>query len=90
MANSERDGKTPANVAGHATQEGALPRNGISLLGLYGDSTDLNAMVRLPGGRTRVVKRGSRLSGSEVVAIDADGLVLQKNGKATRLGMPGS
>ncbi|GLO71013.1 hypothetical protein MACH17_25300 [Phaeobacter inhibens] len=89
MANRD-NGKTPANVAGHATQKDALRRNTLSLLGLYGASNNLNAMVRMPNGRTQVVQRGSRLSGGEVIAIDAEGLILQKNGKASRIEMPGS
>ncbi|UTS80075.1 MULTISPECIES: hypothetical protein [Phaeobacter] len=89
MANRD-NGKTPANVAGHATQKDALRRNRLSLLGLFGASNNLSAMVRMPSGRTQVVTRGSRLSGGEVIAIDADGLILQKNGKAARIEMPGS
>ncbi|WP_374015316.1 hypothetical protein [Phaeobacter sp. A36a-5a] len=88
MANRE-NGKTQANVAGHATQKDALHRNRLSLLGLFGANDNLSAMVRMPNGRMQIVTRGSRLSGGEVVAIDADGLILQKNGKASRLAMPG-
>ncbi|WP_405116584.1 hypothetical protein L0Z64_12475 [Phaeobacter sp. BS23] len=58
MANRD-SGKTPANVAGHATQKDALRRNRLSLLGLFGASNNLSAMVRMPSGRTQVVTRGS-------------------------------
>ncbi|MFS4582749.1 hypothetical protein [Phaeobacter sp. C3_T13_0] len=89
MANRE-SGTTPANVAGHATQKDALRRNHLSLLGLFGVKNNLSAMMRMPSGRTKVVTRGSRLSGGQVIAIDADGVILQKNGKASRIEMPGS
>lgn len=87
MANT--DAKTPANVAGLATQADAMNRRTLSLLGLYGPEDNLTALVRLPSGRTRKVTRGTRISGAQVVAIDAEGLVLNDNGTAKRIAMPG-
>ncbi|MGR3758829.1 hypothetical protein ACUXV3_01645 [Roseobacteraceae bacterium NS-SX3] len=82
--------KTPAHVAGYATQNNALNRNSLSLLGLYGPAGNLNAIVRLPGGRTRTVQRGSRIASGQVVGIDENGVLFQKNGRTQRIPMPGS
>ncbi|WP_293573146.1 hypothetical protein [Phaeobacter sp.] len=89
MTSINRKDRTPANVAHHATQTDALPKGDISLLGLFGESTRMNAMVRLPSGRTRIVQLGSRVSGSEVIAIDHQGLILHRRGESSRLTMPG-
>lgn len=87
MANS--DPATPAKVAGLATQSNAVNRRHLSLLGLYGPEDNLTALVRLPSGRTRKVTRGTRISGGQVVAIDAEGLVLNHKGDTKRIPMPG-
>ncbi|EDZ45528.1 conserved hypothetical protein [Rhodobacterales bacterium Y4I] len=91
MANAETAGRTPAKVAGLATQGNAVNRNRLNLLGIYGPENSLTALVRLPNGRTKTVTRGTRLSSlGQVVAIDAEGLVLNSNGETKRLPMPGS
>ena len=90
MANAKTAGETPAKVAGLATQGNAVSGKGLSLLGLYGPENSLTALVRLPSGRTRKVTPGTRLSAGQVVAIDAKGLVLNRNGETRRLVMPGS
>ncbi|MFW8592643.1 hypothetical protein [Cribrihabitans neustonicus] len=88
MANTGE--QTSAKVAGLATQSNAMNRRNLSLLGLYGPEDNLTALVRLPSGRTRTVTRGTRISGAQVVAIDAEGLVLSENGTTKRVAMPGS
>lgn len=90
MANSKDSGRTPAKVAGLATQDNAVNRHNLSLLGLYGPEDNLTALVRLPSGRLRKVERGTRLSDGLVVAIDAKGLVLSSRGGTQLLEMPGS
>lgn len=91
MANAEKAGGTSAKVAGLATQDNAVNRNRLNLLGVYGPEDSLTALVRLPSGRTKTVSRGTRLSSlGRVVAIDAHGLVLSANGETKRLPMPGS
>lgn len=82
--------KTPRNVAGQATQPSVLDRKSLSLLGLFGPQDDLQALVRLPNGRLKTVKTGSRISRSTVLGIDAKGLVLEKSGKSQRIEIPGS
>ncbi|KIC10148.1 hypothetical protein RA19_12955 [Leisingera sp. ANG-M1] len=90
MANAKAADGTSAKVAGLATQDNAVNRSNLSLLGLFGPEDSLTALVRLPSGRTRKVTRGSRLSSGRVVAIDAQGLVLNSNGETRRLAIPGS
>jgi len=90
MANANTADRTSAKVAGLATQDNAVNRSNLSLLGVYGPEESLTALVRLPSGRTRKVTRGSRLSSARVVAIDAQGVVLSAQGETRRLAMPGS
>lgn len=81
---------TKSNVAKHATQHGALTKNSLTLMGLFGPSQDLNALMRLPSGRVKRVKRGTRLSSGRIIGIDTNGVLLEKNGTTHRLEMPGS
>ncbi len=67
-----------------------MPSRGLSLLGLFGVENDLQAMVRLPSGRVKTIKTGSRLGQSRVLGIDPDGIVLEKSGRSSRIEMPGS
>ncbi|OED48693.1 hypothetical protein AB838_09215 [Rhodobacteraceae bacterium (ex Bugula neritina AB1)] len=85
MANEQ----TSARVAGLATQANAVRRSNLSLLGVFGPEDSMRALIRLPSGRTRTVKRGSRLSQGQIIAIDAHGLVLNQRGETRRLEMPG-
>ncbi len=82
--------ETPSRVATQATQANALPHRRLSLLGLFGAENNLQAMVRLPSGRVKTVKTGSRLAQGRVLGIDASGLVLEKSGRSQRFEMPGS
>lgn len=81
--------QTSPRVAKEATQANALPATGLSLLGLFGSKNDLQAMVRLPSGRVKTVKTGSRLAQGRVLGIDPTGLVLEKSGRNRRFEMPG-
>jgi len=81
LANPE----TPANVADLATQSGVTTTSGLILLGIYSPEDSLNALVRLPSGRVRNVKRGAMLDGGRVAGINEIGVVLQKNGRSKRL-----
>lgn len=79
-----------AKVDGHATQPGAMNRNATTLLGVFGPERSLQAMVRTPGGSIRTVKPGARLPQGRIVAIDREGLLLEKGGETLRLVIPGS
>ncbi|MEP4038189.1 hypothetical protein [Pseudophaeobacter sp.] len=82
--------ETPSRVAKQATQSNALPHRRLSLLGLFGAENNLQAMVRLPSGRVKTVKTGSRLALGRVLGIDTTGLVWEKSGRSQRFEMPGS
>ncbi|WP_171240684.1 hypothetical protein [Ruegeria sp. HKCCA5491] len=79
-----------ANVKSAATQKGALKKNSVSLLGIFGSKTDMRALVRLSSGRVKEVKPGSRIASGTVVAIDDDGVMLRQSGQTKRIAIPGS
>ncbi|GGH20471.1 hypothetical protein SAMN05444007_101401 [Cribrihabitans marinus] len=68
-----------------ATQQADLGGGGTDILGVFGPQNDLQALVRTPWGRIRTVERGARLQGGRIAAIDAEGVIIQKNGQAYRL-----
>jgi hypothetical protein len=86
---TETSSKTSSHVAEQATQSNVLTQRSLNLLGLFGAENDLQAMVRLPNGRIKTVKTGSRLSQGRVLGIDPAGLVLEKSGRSQRFEMPG-
>ncbi|WP_171121619.1 MULTISPECIES: hypothetical protein [unclassified Ruegeria] len=79
-----------ATVKSAATQKGALKKNSVSLLGIFGSKTDMRALVRLSSGRVKEVKPGSRIASGTVVAIDDDGVMLRQSGQTKRIAIPGS
>ncbi len=81
---------TPQNVAEHATQTRQLKSRGLQLLGLFGSQNEPQALLRLPSGRLRRVSAGEQLSAGRVLAIDPQGIILERKGTARRLVMPGS
>jgi len=90
MTNTVAAGATPANVAAQATLANALDASVLNLLGIFGPADDLRALIRLPGGRVHQVTTGNRLSSGRIVAIDETGLMVLKNGRTTRITIPGS
>jgi len=89
MTNSTSAGVTPDNVALKATRNDVLDRSALNLLGIFGPSDALRALVRLPGGRVEQVKAGQRRAWGRIVGIDAAGLMVLKNGQTKRIVMPG-
>lgn len=89
MTNRTTSTKSSALVAETATQSGALQKNSLGLLGLYGNEGDLRAMIRLPSGRVKTVQKGSRIARSRVLGIDAKGVLLESSGQTRRIEMPG-
>ncbi|WP_170413846.1 hypothetical protein [Ruegeria atlantica] len=79
-----------ANVKSAATQKGALKKNSVSVLGVFGSKTDMRALVRLSSGRVKEVKPGSRVSSGTVIAIDNEGVMLRQSGQTKRIVIPGS
>ncbi len=78
-----------ANVKSAATQRGALKRNSVSVLGVFGPKAELRALMRLSSGRVKEVKPGSRVASGTVVAIDEHGIILRQSGQTRRIGIPG-
>ncbi|QBF31386.1 hypothetical protein [Thalassococcus sp. S3] len=86
-ASQDKGGATSDRVAGFATVEDQIDLSGTIVLGVFGANTDLTALVRLRSGRVRRVRRGMRLSGSDVAGIDSDGIVLHRHGRISRLSL---
>lgn len=88
MPSFVKAGKTPANVADLATHSQSLDLKGLTLLGVFGPTDTLSALVRMPGGRTKTVSAGDKLGSGTVVGIDVDGLMLSQFGQTQRLALP--
>lgn len=79
---------TRASVAKQATVANALNLSRLSLIGVYGSSSNRYAMVRQPNGRYLRVGVGDRLDGGRVAAIGDSELRYQKGGRMLVLDMP--
>ena len=82
------DVPSSANVARAATVRNAIGLNRVSLIGVYGTSSNRRALVRMPNGQYEKVKVGDRLDGGRVTAISASQLRYQKGGRTLSLDMP--
>ncbi len=89
MANDSSAGTTSATAAEHATQRDVLAHGKLNVLGIFGPDDDLQALVRMPGGRVRRIAKGTRLAAGKVVAIDTNGLMVLKGGRSRRIALPG-
>ena len=65
-----------------------LFRSRITLIGLYGTSSNRYALVRQANGRFVKVSVGDRLDGGSVAAITENELRYQKGGQIVALKMP--
>ncbi len=84
---TRKTGRTPANVAQHATETDVLPKGEPALVGLFGSKGKMRALLRYPGGRIVKLEPGSRVGWGRVVGIDSDGVAIQKGGRLQRLRM---
>ncbi len=80
----------PSNftVGSSATEENAITLRGVNLIGIYGETGDRRALVRLQSGRYTKIEVGDRLNGGQVTAIDKDRVLYVKNGQTVVLRMP--
>jgi hypothetical protein len=78
----------PTEAERLATQENALNLGRIALIGTMGTESDPQALVRLPGGRITRVAVGDELDGKRVDAIEAERLLMSRNGRQSVLEMP--
>ncbi|WP_299350126.1 hypothetical protein [uncultured Shimia sp.] len=79
---------TPNTVAEMATQQGALKRDTLTLIGIMGGATTMRALIMLPSGRVITAKQGQKSSVGTVVGIDETRVVLLRGGKELTLEMP--
>ncbi|MFA3917719.1 hypothetical protein [Ruegeria hyattellae] len=79
---------SPTSVARQATVKNAISLRKISLIGIFGTTSNRRALVRMPNGRYKKVKVGDRISGGRVIAIGDSELRYQKSGRNVTLKMP--
>jgi len=80
---------TNANVAAEATIVGGINLNEMSLVGVYGKPGEYRALIRLRGGKYKMVERGDVIDRWNVVAISESSVRLQKGSQTNTLRMPG-
>jgi len=81
-------GPVNGTVARNATTTNAIKLNRVNLIGVFGKTSNREAMVRLKNGRMVKVKAGDRLDGGRVAAIGDGQLRYVKNGRNITLKMP--
>jgi hypothetical protein len=79
---------TRASVAAQATQSNAVKLREINLIGVFGNSSDRRALIRLPNGKMVRVRVGDRLDGGQVATIDKSRLIYVKSGRSLVLELP--
>ncbi len=79
---------TRVSVARLATTKSAINLRRVSLIGVYGSTSDRRALVRLPSGRYVKVQVGQRVDGGKVAAIGETELRYVKGGRTIVLKMP--
>lgn len=81
-------GSISSTVARAATDNNALALGRVTLVGVFGTSSNRRALVRLPNGRFKKVAIGDRVDGGRVAAIAATSLRYTKGGRTVTLAMP--
>ncbi|WP_102226212.1 hypothetical protein [Acidimangrovimonas sediminis] len=79
---------TNASVAKRATVHNALKLNQLSLIGVFGSSSNRQALLRTAAGKIVKVKVGDQIEGGRVSAISENQLYYSKNGRNVVLSMP--
>ena len=82
-------GSVPNEVQEAATLAEAIPLDETALIGLFNSPDGGSALVRLRTGRIVRVATGETVDGGRVVAINEDGLRLQRGDDQVVLTMPG-
>lgn len=81
-------GTTRASVARAATDNNAIALGKVSLVGVFGTSSNRRALVRMPNGRIKKVGVGDRVDGGRIAAIGESLLKYTKGGRTVTLTMP--
>lgn len=79
---------TSASVARQATVKNQLNLRKVNLIGVFGQSSDRQALVRLASGRYKKVGVGDRIDGGRVASISKTELRYTKSGRTITLKMP--
>ncbi len=82
-------GTLPEETQEAATIAEAIPLDETALIGLFNGPDGGTALVRLATGSIVRVSPGETLEGARVLAINEDGLRLQRGGRQVVLTMPG-
>ncbi|KIN64734.1 Pilus assembly protein PilZ [Sulfitobacter noctilucicola] len=80
--------ETPSNIAKLATEKAKLPA--LALLGIFGSSSALQALIRTPDGNSMTVRTGDRVQRDTVAAIAEDYIVLSHGNRTKTLRLPAS
>lgn len=80
--------RAPSKVAKRATDANELNLRDVNLLGTFGKTGAMRALVRLPSGRVINVAVGDRMDGGRVVAIGQGELRYVKRSNNITLNMP--
>lgn len=79
---------TPADTLVAATQEGALPLRGLTLIGTFNKPDGGTALIRTANGDIKKVETGDRVGSATVSAIDDGALFLVSGMHTRRLTLP--
>lgn len=88
MDSADKAGRTSVRVARMATRTRGLNRGNTDLIGVFGPQNNMSALIRNRNGEVRRVERGQNLPIGRVIAIDKDGMMVEKNGTARRMTLP--
>jgi type IV pilus biogenesis protein PilP len=78
-----------ASLAAAATNRNAVDLSQTILVGVFGSPTSRRAILRLPSGDIRRVKKGESIEGWKVATIGQSSIKLTKSGKSQTLNVPG-
>ncbi len=79
---------TSARVTKSSTEKNALPLGRLTLVGIFGPTSDHYAYVRLANGKIEKVKIGDPLDGGTIIAISDTDLHIRKGGREIILALP--
>jgi hypothetical protein len=79
---------TQSHAAGFASMFRRSGRGDMALIGVFGDSDDRHALVRLPNGAIERVSPGDSVQGAQVAAVGADSVRLRDGHRETVLTLP--
>lgn len=81
-------GSSSAAIAEQATTRAGIDLSSVSLLGTFGKTGSMRALVRMPGGSVLSVSVGDRVDGGQVQTISQGALTYVKRGRPVTLRMP--